>query len=324
MLVSVIIPVYNVEKYLLRCLQSVSDQTYRDLDIVLIDDGSTDNSGKMCDDFAKEDKRTRVIHKDNGGLSSARNIGMKIAKGEFVIFLDSDDYLAKQYIEKAVSLCKIHNADIVVFAMRYIKEQCNEEAVITQKNMVIELTREMAIKESLYQKHFSCCIPGKLYAKKVLYGIEFPDNKLSEDLAVCHLILNNAGKIVYSSEVGYYYRQQQNSIMHVFNLRRLDALEWTKEIELFCKKNYPSLMKAAYCRSFNVAIHLALDFPDTIEDYQNAYNLIWKEIIRTRGIVIRDRECRFREKVAAMISYLGINVLKKAWNSVFTIKRDAN
>lgn len=320
MLVSIIIPVYNVERYIKRCFQSVSAQTYKNLEIIIVDDGSTDSSGNLCDEFANSDKRALVIHKENGGLSSARNVGKSIAKGEYLTFLDSDDFLAKDFIEKALLLCKENSADISILNMAFIEESSNEEICWKDNEVTLILQPEEAIKESLYQKNFSCCAPGKLYKKTTLDGIEFPLNKLSEDLAVCHLIFNKAKSIIFSNQIGYYYRQQQNSIMHVFNSRRLDALLWTREIEAFCTLFYPSILHAAKCRSFNVAIHLALDLPSSKAENQTDYCLIWKEVKRTRMSVITDSQCRFREKAAAFLSLFGLAVLKIVWNSRFAVK----
>ena len=112
MLVSIIIPVYNVEKYVKRCFKSVSEQTYQNIEIIVVDDGSTDSSGKLCDEFSRAEKRAVVIHKENGGLSSARNVGMKMAKGEYITFLDSDDFLALDFVEKAMLLCEKNSAEM--------------------------------------------------------------------------------------------------------------------------------------------------------------------------------------------------------------------
>ncbi len=324
MLVSIIIPVYNVEKYVKRCFKSVSEQTYQNIEIIVVDDGSTDSSGKLCDEFSRAEKRAVVIHKENGGLSSARNVGMKMAKGEYITFLDSDDFLALDFVEKAMLLCEKNSAEIAILDMAYIDESSNEEINGNANDEVVVLSREDAIKESLYQKMFSCCAPGKMYRKTTLEGIEFPLNKLSEDLAVCHLILNNANSVVYSKRIGYYYRQQQNSIMHVFNSRRLDALQWTSEIEAFCAEFYPNILHAAKCRSFNVAVHLALDLPDPKGENWADYNSIWRNVVRTRMDVIVDKECRFREKAAALLSFFGVAIVKRVWNSRFAVKSNGN
>lgn len=321
MKVSVIIPVYNVEKYLPRCIKSVLDQTYQDLEIIFVDDGTKDNSGVMCDEFATKDNRIRVIHKENGGLSSARNAGIEIATGDAIFFLDSDDYISKECIEKMVSLMKENNADISIVQMKYISEDVNNECADIKSENIVVMNSERAIEESLYQKLYTCCAPAKLYKKVAIGDIRFPLGRISEDLATCHLFLNNAEKIVYSNYYGYYYRQHESSIMHVFNPKRLDALEWTAEIERFCKTNYPSIIKASYCRTFNVAIHLLLDLPsdDLIHDIY--YNQIWSEIRRTRIKILMDNKVRKREKIAAILSFCGEKILKSVWNSKIAVKR---
>ena len=139
MLVSIIIPIHNVEVYLNRCLQSVSDQTYKNIEIILVDDGSTDNSGSMCDEFAQKDSRAVVIHKENGGLSSARNAGTVIARGEYITFLDSDDYLAPSFVEKALNMCEARNAQIAILDMKYIRESEAEYIGESRCTNVIEM-----------------------------------------------------------------------------------------------------------------------------------------------------------------------------------------
>lgn len=321
MKVSVIIPVYNQKKYIKRCLDSVLEQTYENLEIIIVNDGSTDGSEQVCNDYERLDSRIRVIHKSNGGLSSARNAGIDVATGEYITFLDSDDYLSKTFIYDSLELCKKTESDIAVLAMKYIPEHENSELLIqSQKEQVILLTPEQAIEHSLYQKLFSCCAPGKFYKQEILKDIRFPIGRLSEDLAVCHLLLNNARQIVYSDRIGYYYRQQNHSIMHTFNPKRLDALHWAKEIVAFCEKKYPKLRKAAECRVFNVAIHLILDMPSANElvEYKR---LLWLEIRKTRRSVIFNPKTRFREKAAAALSYAGISVLRYVWNSKLAIKQ---
>lgn len=321
MKVSVIIPVYNVEKYLPRCIKSVLDQTYKDLEIILVDDGTKDNSGVMCDEYATKDERLRVIHKENGGLSSARNSGIEIATGDAIFFLDSDDYLSTACIEKMVTLMKDNDADISIVQMMYIAESTNEEYTEIKDEKFAVMDSERAIEESLYQRLYSCCAPAKLYKRSIIGEIRFPEGRLSEDLATCHLFLDRAKAIVYSSYYGYYYRQHESSIMHVFNPRRMDALEWAKNIETFCFERYPRIIKAASCRTFNVAIHLILDIKE-----KNLENIIIEktlanEIKKKRWTVIFDSKARNRERIAAVCSLLGISFLRIIWNTRFSIKR---
>ena len=324
MLVSLIIPVYNVEKFLDRCFESVKDQSYHDIEIILVDDGSTDSSGRKCDEYAKQDSRVIVIHKTNGGLSSARNSGLKVAKGKYVSFLDSDDYIAPDFIKKTVSVCENNGAQIAIMKMCYIAESTNECVEEATDGRLHFFTPENAIEESLYQELYTCCAPSKMYLRDTIEGINFPVGKLSEDLATCHLFLSKASKVVYVDEIGYYYRQRSNSIMHDFNPRRLDAIEWTREIENFCEKKYPEIINAAYCRSFNVAIHLLLELPSKGEMHDSYYPIIWKEIVRTRRNVLKNTKARKRERAASLLSFFGEKVLRIVWNSGVSVKRKEN
>lgn len=321
MKVSIIIAVYNVEKYIKKCIHSVIYQSYKNIEIILVNDGSIDSSGEICDEVAINDKRIKVLHKDNGGLSSARNAGIEISTGDSLFFLDSDDYLSRDCIEKCVKMMMQYNADISIMQMLFIAEDTNEEIPSNIQEKIEILNTENAIEASLYQIKFSCCAPAKLYKREVIREIRFPTSRLSEDLATCHLLMHNASSIVYSNAYGYYYRQHENSIMHVFSPRRLDALEWARNIELFCSEKYPNILCAAKCRTFNVAVHLLLDLPSKGEVHDENYNDIWNEIIRTRLITIKSKKVRFREKVAAFLSYGGEMILKKVWNSRFAIKR---
>lgn len=320
MKVSVIIPVYNVEQYLSRCVESVIAQTHKDLEIILVDDGSKDESGKMCDFYSDGDNRIIVIHKENGGLSSARNVGMEVASGDAIFFLDSDDYLSEDCIAKCVELADEHDADVSIVQMVHVSEATNEVMQTEQEAKICLFNSEQAIEASLYQRLYTCCAPAKLYKRNVLGDIRFPVGRISEDLATCHLFLSRATRVVYSNHSGYFYRQRENSIMHVFNAKRMDALEWALEIEKFCSRFYPGIAKATVCRTFNVAVHLLLDLPENGKDHDQYSPVIWKEIKRTRIQTIRNGSARNRDKIAALLSFLGEKGLKFAWKSRFTIK----
>lgn len=322
MLVSVIVPVYNVENYLERCLQSITDQTYKELEIILVNDGSTDHSGIMCDDFAKKDKRAKVIHKENGGLSSARNVGTAIAIGGFITFLDSDDYWAYNYIERSVELCVKYDADISIMDMLYIQEGVNEEKKDDRKICEQVLTSEEAIEASLYQILYSCCAPSKFYKAEIAKAVKFPEGRLSEDLATCHLFLSRANKVVYSNGIGYYYRQRNNSIMHEFNPRRMDALEWAKGIKDYCELHYPRIRRAAECRLFNVGMHLSLEFPSNGDIHDEYESQICKVIKEFRCSVITNSKARKRERIAAVLSFFGNKLLRFIWNSKLSVRKD--
>ena len=321
MLVSVVVPVYNVEKFLPRCLHSIAEQTYKKLEIILVDDGSTDRSGTICDEFSLSDDRVIVIHKENGGLSSARNVGTTNAKGDYITYLDSDDYWSEDYVERSIELCEKYKADISIMDMLYIQENENENKIDNRKITVKQMTASEAIEASLYQIQYSCCAPSKMYKADIAQSVKFPEGRLSEDLATCHLFLSKATCVAYTNTIGYYYRQRDNSIMHRFNPRRMDALVWAKSIEIFCKDKMPKIKKAAECRTFNVAIHLLFDLLNEDDGYDNLHKVLWDEIKRTRVTVLIDKKARIRERLAALLTFLGENAVNNIWHSKLALHK---
>ena len=194
--VSIIVPVYNVQDYVLRCLRSLGRQKYRDIEIIIVDDGSIDESGRICDDFAKHEKRAKVFHKKNGGLSDARNFGMKKASGELVAFVDSDDYVDENYIERMVETLVKYDGDIVVCG--YNRELAREEVVSG-----IEATYNCLVR----QDNIDIVVWNKLY-KRALFtdnGIVFPKGEKHEDLLTTYKIMSKADRVCYIRESLYHY-----------------------------------------------------------------------------------------------------------------------
>lgn len=202
-LISIIVPVYNVEKYVTRCLESIARQDYRNIEIIIVDDGSNDRSGEICDEFEKEEKRAKVFHKKNGGLSDARNFGINKARGEWIIFVDSDDYVNKKYISKMYNALKSENIDIVV---------CGYNDEIPQK-MVLS-GEEATIRLLTKQENIDIVAWNKLYKKKLFVNNEifFPKGKIHEDTLTTYKILSKARKVAYVPEALYRYVQREDSI----------------------------------------------------------------------------------------------------------------
>lgn len=200
-LVSVIVPVYNVEDYVLKCLKSLTGQSYDSIEIIVVDDGSTDKSGEICDEFACNDKRVKAFHKKNGGLSSARNYGIKKAKGEFICLVDSDDYVRKDFVEKMVGVSS--DADIVVCGYNdeipEAKELTGEEATVRL------LTR---------QDNMEIIAWNKIYRRELFKEISYPEGKNYEDNLTTYKLLSKAKKVVYVAESLYVYVERGGSIMN--------------------------------------------------------------------------------------------------------------
>ena len=243
--VSVIVPVFKVEDYLGRCIYSVVNQTYSDLQIILIDDGSSDDCALMCDEWAEKDARITVIHKLNGGLSDARNYGMRIICGDYVSFIDSDDYISENFIEVLLSTALKNDSDIV--ECDYIKffeykdygnNGCSsEEYSFSSSNGLLALIEE---------SFFSPIACNKLFSKNTIQGILFETGKQHEDVFWTYQVFGQAERITKINRTMYFYFQRESSIMgQGYNLRRLDALEAKWRRQKYIEQYYPELILQA-------------------------------------------------------------------------------
>lgn len=245
--ISVIIPVYNVEKYLKKCVESVLKQTIADLEIILVDDGSTDRSGRICDEYAERDSRIVVVHKKNGGLSSARNIGIEIAKSQYIGFVDSDDYIEEDMYEVLYRNIMENDADLAMCDLYHCYE--GKKIKINPIKEKFILDSEQAIKMVMEAKKTSVTAVNKLYKKELFDEIRYPEGKLSEDAFVIIDILMRAKKIVFTSEQKYFYVHRKGSITTSgFKKKDLNVLEaYLKNYKLI-KENYPDIIDVAKMR----------------------------------------------------------------------------
>ncbi len=239
-LVSVVVPVYNVEKYLNKCIDSLIRQTYQNKEIILVDDGSTDYCPQICDSYAEKNSFIRVIHKKNGGLSDARNVGIDIAKGDYLFFVDSDDYLHPQALEILIDVATQNKAGIVECGILSIDEKAHNPFCKEQKEItVLSYEHDSAIKNML-NYNFKVMAWNKLYLKSLFDGIRFPIGKLHEDEFTTPYVIDRCSKYCTVDTKLYAYVQRGHSIMNSeFNNRRLDIMEAQQQrINYFCKK-YP-------------------------------------------------------------------------------------
>lgn len=239
--ISVVVPVYNVEKYLPACVDSILAQSYEDFELILVDDGSTDSSGDICDRYAIQDKRITVVHQENRGLSGARNTGTDRAIGEYITFIDSDDFVSKDYLESMMSALLESKADASCIKMQEVEEDTDASQVpsisIASEYLHILSGRESV--QSIYQGagllSVSAC--GKLYRTSIASKFPFPVGKIHEDQAAVPLMLYNSERVASSSKVCYYYRKRKNSIMHrPFQGNRFDNLEGIEACIQYYKK----------------------------------------------------------------------------------------
>ena len=213
--VSIIVPVYNVEEYLENCIESILNQTFKDFELILVDDGSTDNSGKICDIYEKKDTRIKVIHKNNGGLSSARNAGLDIADGKYIGFVDSDDYIHYQMYEKLYSQIINNKADISVCGFQKVKKFKKDLLSTNKFYEKVELFNNIEALEQLYCKYSTEFVVSwnKLYIKTLFKDIKFKEGAIHEDEFIIHQLLYKVNKVVYNNEKLYFYLQRKGSIV---------------------------------------------------------------------------------------------------------------
>ena len=247
-LISVVIPMYKVEAYLERCIRSVVDQTYTDLEIILVDDGSPDRCGEICDEWAKKDARVRVIHKENGGLSDARNAGMAIATGEYIGFVDSDDwieprmyellYAAMQETGAQIAECTRENFSDTSFPTPYTGEQPKKQ-LFTAEQAIAELLGDGALRQTVW---------NKLYRAELVKNKLFPVGKINEDEFWTYRVFGDAKTIVRMDAALYHYYQREDSIIHTYDARRLACLEAFEQRDPYLKERFPSLVPTATAR----------------------------------------------------------------------------
>ncbi len=242
-LISIIIPVYNVEQYLPQCLDSVFNQTYSNLEIILVNDGSTDRCPEICEAYAARDSRIKVIHKSNGGLSDARNAGIRVATGQYIAFLDSDDLLAPIFLKKLLHELTENDADIV--ECNFFSFEKDVDFNHNQTHNVKIYDTETALK-LVMEGILGGVVWNKLYRKELAVKTLFPLNKINEDEFWTYKVFAKAERVVKISDTLYFYRQQPTSIMgSSYSLRRLDGVEAHEKRIQFIHKHFPALLPVA-------------------------------------------------------------------------------
>lgn len=239
--ISVIVPIYNVEKYLNRCVESILKQTYKNIEVILVDDGSTDGSGKKCDRFAENDDRIKVIHKKNGGLSDARNAGLEIASGEYIAFVDSDDWIFHTMFERLYTTLKEYDTELVVCEPIYAYETYIDEQQLSGKSF--ELNKREAMELLLEDRRFRSFAWNKLYAKRLWSDIRFPKGKHYEDVRVIYKIYDMCEKIAFLDQGLYYYFQRSQSIVHSAKIEsHMELVYAAEERANFLQLKYPDML----------------------------------------------------------------------------------
>ncbi|MFT3982353.1 MAG: glycosyltransferase [Lachnospiraceae bacterium] len=250
-LISIIVPVYNTEHYLDCCVASLCAQSYEKIEIILIDDGSTDMSGHLCDSYADKDSRIKVIHKENGGLSSARNAGIAAASGRYIGFVDSDDFVHRDMYRHLLQLLRKYRVDISVCRFAYVSEGADRFLEAVRGIVLGVYTGQEPLWNLLSADEGinSGIICDKLFTAELFTDIRFPIGKYHEDEYVIHELFDRAAGVVYSSFPYYYYRRRDGSITNAYSLHNLDMLQaYENRADYYRQRSYKDLYHASLLR----------------------------------------------------------------------------
>lgn len=305
--ISIIIPIYNVERYLENCLKSILNQSFEDMEVILVDDGSIDNSGAICDEYSTKDNRVKVIHKLNGGLSSARNTGLDMANGEYIGFIDSDDYVHPQMFEILYNVLNKDDSDISICDFLRVNDQqiinkiydINE--IESDSFTPLETLKNMCKAEGV--KYVIVC--NKLYKRSIFKNVRFPQGKIHEDEFLAHKLIYAAKKVSVVGVPLYYYFQNKNGIMGKgFTIKSLDMIEaYGDRMKLFKKVDKELVENTEYffvVRYFSSYKKFISDFQGNNRDFEK-YKLIFNKNLMS---LLKNNHFSIKEKLAFIIYYI--------------------
>lgn len=305
MKISVIVPLYNVQDYMRKCVDSIMNQTIKNIEIILVNDGSKDKSGDICEEYKEKDSRIIVIHKRNGGLSSARNAGLEIATGELISFIDSDDWIEPDYLQILYEGIIEYNADISV--MHLFKITNHEKISFTTKKRDgwVKFNRYKAM-ESFFANDFigySAC--NKLYRRELFNNILYPEGMLMEDKATTYKLIYKSNLVVVNLSRKYHYYLRADSIMQSkFNRKKFDSLKVHMEQIDFVDKNYPELYGLIRARYAYESFRLLLMMIRSNYSEKSDLDLCLKNIKDNIGFVLKEKRIGIHHKIYVLLFYL--------------------
>ncbi|MDZ7695463.1 MAG: glycosyltransferase [Deltaproteobacteria bacterium] len=307
-LISIIVPVFNAENSIDHCILSIRRQTIEDWELLLINDGSTDSSGIICDNWMEEEDRIRVFHCQKAGTAASRNRGIDKAKGRYLTFIDADDTIAPDFLEYLYGLIIREDAEISV---------CNYENIYPGDEVLRKAQEEVLVTESgrdameslLYQRYFVSSPWAKLYNARIWERLRFPEGTLSEDFPTIVKVLPLADKVTYSSVKKYdYYHRKGSSIDRLFEKRNRDYFRHSRELIDFVKENYPECISAAYSRHLSTCYHIYAELP--LGNSEHEFTKVLKQDIgKVREYVMKDPRASKRNRIAAFFSGFSVEAI---------------
>lgn len=310
-LISIILPVYNIEEYLNKCIDSLFKQTYTNIELVIVDDGSSDICSKLCDSYVELDDRVKVFHKSNGGLSDARNYGILKAKGEFVTCVDPDDYVDSDYVEYLYTLIKTFNTKMSICQHRVVyKDHCIDYGKEIDSEM---LSAEQCIERMLYHDVIDTSAWAKLYHKSLFDNVTYPVGKLFEDIATTYKLMIQSETIAVGYESKYSYCYRNSSIVNNhFSIKKLDLLEMTDKMADEVNSVFPALNRATIRRQV-YARFSTLNQMIGVDNVDKQRNDIIDFIKMHSKNVFRNPKTPRRDKVAIILLELSYPLYEFIW-----------
>lgn len=306
--VSVIVPVYKAERYLAVCLDSIAAQSYPALEVILVDDGSPDSSGAICDRYAASHEGWRVIHKGNGGMSDARNAGIDASTGERLFFIDADDAVHPDAISALSTL--MDSSGTLLAIGSFSRQPLPEQPLPNDAEMHI-WDAETAMEKAFYQEYLINAVWNVLYSRSLWSDdMRFPKGIAYEDLDIFYRLFERAGRVAHTSAETYYYRPTPGSVVNTLSEMRFDVLDVVDRIERFAEERYPKLLPAARSRSFSAHYNMLLLIIANGLDYPEQKRRCVNAIRRMRLAELRDPKVRMKNKIGALASYLGTGVMR--------------
>jgi glycosyltransferase involved in cell wall biosynthesis len=287
-LISVVVPVYKVENYLNRCIDSILSQNYKNFELILINDGSPDNCPAICDAYASEHNCVKVIHKENNGVSAARNAGIEIAEGKYIAFVDSDDYIHTDYLSTLMFMLSNSEAQLSICAYKKVFDSEKNEIKVNNNFKIIS---DLLAMDMLLNDQSKCAPWGKLYNINLFKEVRFPEGKIMEDMFVMPTLFRKAKVIAINSVELYCYNQEGESITRSnFNYKKLDmvegALSWKNHTEI----NYPILFEKASMYYYATLIDSCIYLAKVMDDYGiSIYKKYKRELISNYSTIIKSK-----------------------------------
>lgn len=310
-LISVIVPIWNVAEYLPACIESLLQQTYPNLEIILIEDGSPDNCGRICDQFAEKDSRIKVIHQTNQGLSAARNAGIACASGRWICFVDGDDWVSSGYVSGLWELMQRNQAELSVCGMTEVFPDGTKAGLYCAPKEQV-LSGLEAMERMLYRKGIGFSVCNKLFPKRVFEGLDFPEGKIFEDFALSYRLLARCRTVAWGTEALYWYRSREDSITNrAFSPSMLDILEHARQMKQEIGRDFPAYCPAADCAAAYARFTLLRRLCGTKEEPELMKQLLRES--RKSVPLLMQPKVSWRDKAAVVSAFFGADGFALCW-----------